>query len=160
MSLGSFIPFATYALPAITGVLLIVLVIEVGARWAWMAYFAVSVLAFLLASDKEPVLLFVLFFGYYPILKSLVEKRFRKKPVELLIKFAVFNVAMVLCFYLALQFLGMSAEEFTIFGVSMPWLFLLVGNVVFFIYDYGLTGLVSMYVYRFHKTVQKMMRLK
>lgn len=70
MFLTGLIPIGTYALPAIAGVLLIVAVIEIGAKWAWMIYAAVAVLSLLFAADKEAALLFVLFFGYYPVLKS------------------------------------------------------------------------------------------
>ena len=62
MFLTGLIPIGTYALPAIAGVLLIVAVIEIGAKWAWMIYAAVAVLSLLFAADKEAALLFVLFF--------------------------------------------------------------------------------------------------
>ena len=49
---------------------LIVAVIEIGGEnGAWMIYAAVAVLSLLFAADKEAALLFVLFFGYYPVLK-------------------------------------------------------------------------------------------
>ena len=60
MFLTGLIPIGTYALPAIAGVLLIVAVIEIGAKWAWMIYAAVAVLSLLFAADKEAALLFVL----------------------------------------------------------------------------------------------------
>ena len=91
MFLTGLIPIGTYALPAIAGVLLIVAVIEIGAKWAWMIYAAVAVLSLLFAADKEAALLFVLFFGYYPVLKSFLE-RISNKVLSWISKFAVFNV--------------------------------------------------------------------
>ena len=104
MFLTGLIPIGTYALPAIAGVLLIVAVIEIGAKWAWMIYAAVAVLSLLFAADKEAALLFVLFFGYYPVLKSFLE-RISNKVLSWISKFAVFNVAVVACFFLAVNFL-------------------------------------------------------
>ena len=97
MFLTGLIPIGTYALPAIAGVLLIVAVIEIGAKWAWMIYAAVAVLSLLFAADKEAALLFVLFFGYYPVLKSFLE-RISNKVLSWISKFAVFNVAVVYVF--------------------------------------------------------------
>ncbi len=134
MFLTGLIPIGTYALPAIAGVLLIVAVIEIGAKWAWMIYAAVAVLSLLFAADKEAALLFVLFFGYYPVLKSFLE-RISNKVLSWISKFAVFNVAVVACFFLAVNFLQLPEDSFTVFGIYLPWVFLILGNAVFLIYD-------------------------
>ena len=123
MFLTGLIPIGTYALPAIAGVLLIVAVIEIGAKWAWMIYAAVAVLSLLFAADKEAALLFVLFFGYYPVLKSFLE-RISNKVLSWISKFAVFNVAVVACFFLAVNFLQLPEDSFTVFGIYLPWVFL------------------------------------
>lgn len=119
MFLTGLIPIGTYALPAIAGVLLIVAVIEIGAKWAWMIYAAVAVLSLLFAADKEAALLFVLFFGYYPVLKSFLE-RISNKVLSWISKFAVFNVAVVACFFLAVNFLQLPEDSFTVFGIYLP----------------------------------------
>ena len=159
MFLTGIITIGTYALPAIAGALLIVMVVEMGARWAWAVYAAVAVLSLLFAPDKEAALLFVLFFGYYPIIKAVLERSFWKnKVLQIIVKLAVFNAAMVLSFVLAVWVLQMPQEAFTIFGLYLPWVLLLIGNVIFVIYDYGLTGVVSMDVYRVHPKIEKMWR--
>ncbi len=157
MFLTGLIPIGTYALPAIAGVLLIVAVIEIGAKWAWMIYAAVAVLSLLFAADKEAALLYVLFFGYYPVLKSFLE-RISNKIFAWISKFAVFNVAVVACFFLAVNFLQLPEESFTVFGIYLPWVFLILGNVVFLIYDIALSGLVATYVEKLHHRVTKTLK--
>ena len=157
MFLTGLIPIGTYALPAIAGVLLIVAVIEIGAKWAWMIYAAVAVLSLLFAADKEAALLFVLFFGYYPVLKSFLE-RIYNKVLSLIRKFAVFNVAVVACFFLAVNFLQLPEDSFTVFGIYLPWVFLILGNAVFLIYDIALSGLVATYVEKLHHRVTKTLK--
>ena len=157
MFLTGLIPIGTYALPAIAGVLLIVAVIEIGAKWAWMIYAAVAVLSLLLAADKEAALLFVLFFGYYPVLKSFLE-RISNKVLSWISKFAVFNVAVVACFFLAVNFLQLPEDSFTVFGIYLPWVFLILGNAVFLIYDIALSGLVATYVEKLHHRVTKTLK--
>ena len=157
MFLTGLIPIGTYALPAIAGVLLIVAVIEIGAKWAWMIYAAVAVLSLLFAADKEAALLFVLFFGYYPVLKSFLE-RISNKVLSWISKFAVFNVAVVACFFLAVNFLQLPEDSFTVFGIYLPWVFLILGNAVFLIYDIALSGLVAIYVEKLHHRVTKTLK--
>ena len=157
MFLTGLIPIGTYALPAIAGVLLIVAVIEIGAKWAWMIYAAVAVLSLLFAADKEAALLFVLVFGYYPVLKSFLE-RISNKVLSWISKFAVFNVAVVACFFLAVNFLQLPEDSFTVFGIYLPWVFLILGNAVFLIYDIALSGLVATYVEKLHHRVTKTLK--
>ena len=157
MFLTGLIPIGTYALPAIAGVLLIVAVIEIGAKWAWMIYAAVAVLSLLFAADKEAALLFVLFFGYYPVLKSFLE-RISNKVLSWISKFAVFNVAVVACFFLAVNFLQLPEDSFTVFGIYLPCVFLILGNAVFLIYDIALSGLVATYVEKLHHRVTKTLK--
>ena len=153
------VPIATYALPALAGLVCMVVVVELGIRWAWSVYGTVSVLSVLLAADKEAVVLFVLFFGYYPILKAMLERK--NRPVfSWIIKFLVFNAAMVGGFFIAITLLGVPEESFLIFGNLAPFLVLLLGNGVFFVYDYTISGLVVSYYQRFHKLVQGWLRKK
>ncbi|MCI9273494.1 MAG: hypothetical protein HFE39_06000 [Clostridiales bacterium] len=159
MFLTGLIPIGTYALPAIAGVLLMVIVIELGSKWAWMVFLAVSLLSALLAADKEAVLLFIIFFGYYPILKYHIE-HIHSRITQMIIKLAVFNVSMIAAFFIAIKLLSVPEDSFVLFGVSLPWIFLLVGNLVFFMYDYSLTGLVSMYISRLHNTLKKILHLR
>lgn len=159
MFLTGLIPIATYALPALSGALLIVVVIEIGPSWAWSVYIAASALCLLISGDKEAALLFILFFGYYPILKAAIEK-IHNKYCSYLLKFAVFNCSMISVFFLSIKVLGVPVDSFTVFGVNMPWIFLIAGNFVFVLYDYSLSTLVVTYYQRFHKLVSKWLKVK
>lgn len=157
MFLTGLISIGTYALPAFSGILLIVVVIELGAGWAWPVYIASSILSLLIAGDKEAAMLFVVFFGYYPILKAYIE-RIRHKFVSYLLKFSVFNAAMVLAFFLSIRLLGVPEDSFTVFGIYLPWAFLIAGNLVFAVYDYAISTLVVLYFQRFHRFVGKWLK--
>ncbi|OCN02534.1 hypothetical protein A7X67_15250 [Clostridium sp. W14A] len=160
MFLTGMIPVGTYALPAFAGILMISVVAEAGTGWAFSVYAAQSILSVLLAADKEAVLFFVLFFGYYPILKSLLENHLRRIKLQTAVKLIVFNAAAVLDFCLSVAFLSVPKESFSIFGYYLPWLFLLAGNVVFLIYDYAVSLLVITYFSRIHPMIKKLFRSK
>lgn len=146
MILTSFIPIGTYAVPCLAGILITAVVLECGGRWALCVFAVVSVLSVLFAGDKEAVLYFIALFGYYPILKGLIEGRLKSRAVQYILKFALFNAAAVGSFFAASFLLSVPAEEFTLFGVYIPWVFLIVGNIFFLLYDFAVTLIVAQYV--------------
>ena len=66
------IPSMTFVLPAVSGVLLMVVVIEVNKRWAFMVYVAVWLIAIFSVPDRMAAVVYVLFFCYFPLLKALL----------------------------------------------------------------------------------------
>lgn len=145
MLLTGVLPFGTYALPCFAGILLTSIVIEFGIPWAIGVYVGVSVLSFLLVSDKEAALYYTLILGIYPILKSLFE-RIKLRWLSFLIKLLYFNFTAVAAFYISIFVLSIPIESFSLFGVNMPFLFLLIGNAVFVVYDICVTRLISAYL--------------
>ena len=138
-------PYMTYALPAIAGAVLIPVVIELGIKWAWMVYACVSFLSLLIAPSLEAKVMFIAFFGYYPIVKALLE-RLHNRVLEWLLKYLIFNVAVVGAYFLSMRFFGLDKDSFVIFGMNLPLVFLLLGNVEFLIYDLALRNLIQGYI--------------
>ena len=68
------IPFLTYALPAAAGVLIIFIVIEIDKKWAFGVYSTVAILGMILVPEKEVAVMYLVLFGYYPIIKALIEE--------------------------------------------------------------------------------------
>lgn len=154
MFLTGLIPLGSYALPALAGIPLISVVIELGCGWAWSVYAAVSLLAFLTAANKEAVLLFILFFGCYPILKSLLE-RGKRKSLVVLAKLALTNAAFLLDFWAGIAFFGAQYSDFGPWGAAAPWIFLLAVNIFFWVFDYALSLLIISYWRKFHPAVSR-----
>lgn len=146
MMLTTLVPIGTFALPCLAGALFVSVVIEFNAKWALGIYFVVSVLSVFLAGDKEAVVFFIAFFGYYPIVKNVFESKIKNKIVSFILKLLLFNIAVTASFFFASFVLGIPAEEYTVFGVYVPYLFLLAGNIFFLLYDRALTLFVIFYV--------------
>lgn len=149
MLLCSVIPFGTFAFPTFAGILLVLIVFNLGYGWAFAVYAVTAVLSFLLVTDKEAALYYTAFLGFYPIVKGLVE-RIRSKTVQYLLKYALFNLCMIAAFYIGTAVLSVPKESFTLFGMYLPWLFLIIGNVFFIIYDSCVTRLVTLYLLKWH----------
>ena len=158
MLLTTVIPFGTYAFPAFAGMLLVAVVIELNRAWAFSVYFVVSVLSFLLLSDKEAALYYAVFLGFYPIVKNFIE-RIKSRVLQYVLKFSAFNGCMVLAFYLSVFVLSIPKESFSINGHYLPLVFLALGNVAFIIYDFCVTKIVTIYLLKIHKLLAKKTKL-
>lgn len=159
MLLTGLIPMAEFAFPAIAGLFLIPVVVDIGYGGAWLTYGAVSLLAVLVAPSKECALYYILFLGCYPILKSLLERR-RSQVVEWALKLAVFNL-------LAAAVAGLAAWVFLFPGyeemLEESWWMLAGGwvllNGLFVVYDVSLTRLISGYIQWFRpRYIQKLFK--
>ncbi len=155
--LSAIIPTAEIALPAIAGFALLPVVVELGKKAALTVYGAVSLLALVLVASWEPKLLYIAFFGYYPILKATLESRL-PRWAEWLCKLAVFNAAAVAVYWVLLRFLGLPADSFTLDGMDLRWAFLVIGNLIFLLFDVGLTQSVGAYLRRWSPLFRKTFR--
>ena len=157
MLIAGVVPVASYALPALAGIFAMVIVIEMHIGWAFSVYAVTGALSLLIVPDKQAVLLYLFFFGYYPIIKALLE-RIKFKIIVYLLKFAVFNAAVIGAYFAALWLLSVPEDAFVIFGVNLPWVLLILANAVFILYDFALSGLVVNYFKRLHPIVKKLLQ--
>ncbi len=151
MMITAIIPTATYATPALAGLIATVIVIEINKKWAVASYFVVSVLSVLLVPDKEAVAFYVLFFGYYPIFKQIIEAKIKPRIIQWVLKILLFSLSAVLVYYIAILFLGVPTDEFMLFGVNLPLIFLLAGIVVFVMFDYAMSGVIVTYINKYRE---------
>ena len=147
------LPFATYALPALAGIMIIPLALELGSKTAWVCYASVAVLSLLIVPDREAALMFIAFFGYYPIIKinlDGIKKRFLRRTIKVL----VFNISMVTAYSIVIFVFGMTylIEEFSnYFGITL----LVIANIFFPIYELALHNMYRLYIYRVRKILFK-----
>ena len=102
-----------------------------------------AVLSLLLASDKGNALLYLSFFGYYPALKSCFE-RIHNKALVWVCKFGLLNLVFAVLWFAARTVL------FEGTALPFPWPLFWAGvNIVFFLYDIGLSRLIYVYIRNF-----------
>lgn len=108
-----------------------------GKLWALGVFLVTTVLGALIIPGTSSVL-YAAFFGYYPILKSILEKLHQVGLVWLL-KYALYTAVFILYAALATSVLGVE--------VSLPWLVLYAaGGAAFFVYDYCYSILIRFYI--------------
>ena len=148
MLTGGLIPVMTYVSPLVSGALLLPILLEFGRKYAWTAFAATALIVLFLGVDKEAAF-FYLFLGYYPILKWEIEK-IKVRPLRLIVKLALFTVAMGLMYAILAFLLHLDAvvADFQEMGVWMTVGFFLMLDVCMLLYDWLMMPLVLIYVNR------------
>ena len=154
--LAAYFPYLTYALPALAGMFLLVVVQELGTKWAFLVYVAVGLLSLLLC-EKEAAVMFVFLFGPYPVFKGTLE-RIKPKPLRFFIKQVCFNIVAILAYMLVVFVFQIPMDDMGIIGEYGPWILLAMGNVAFVLYDYCMTYAMIWYQIRLRKRVWRLFR--
>ena len=132
MGMGTLIPVATYVCPMLCAMILQLVLKTCGKRMAWAWYGAVSILALLMAPDKEAAAV-LLAMGYYPIVK----RKLDRMKGKWLWKGLLFNSVILLTYWLLMHLFGFDAlaAEFSEMGILLVAVMLLLGNATFFLLD-------------------------
>ncbi len=145
---------ADYSITALCGLLMGVIVIECGAKWALVSYVATALLAVMLAPG-ECSILFVAFFGFYPVVKIVFDRM--RLALGWILKLALFNAVVVSLFYLV-DLLAVPLMDIKFLSPVMSIIILLVlSNIVFVLYDILFGRLMTLYMIKIHSKIYKFM---
>ena len=147
MFMTSVAPFLYITLPMIAGALLVIIVVEVNVSWAFLTYVAVSLLSIFVTFDKEAAIIFIMFFGHYPILKYKIEK-IPFKLLKFLLKLLIFNLCIVASYQVTIHLLGLDELIADVaflgeYGIYILWA---LSNLFFLVYDNVLSGCLDLYL--------------
>lgn len=146
---AALLPTGRIGMVAVAGLVPAAGVISGGLAAGFLCYGAAGLLGLLLLPDKGCALLYVIFFGLYPMIKSVIE-RLRKLPLELLLKLIFFNIVLaILLFGFSTLLLPLLPE---LLHSTLP--IFLAGNAAFLLYDYGFSKLAAYYAARIHRTTR------
>ena len=117
---------------------------------------ASAVLVFLLA-EPESKLMYIGLFGYYPIIKALVEK-LRRPIIEWIIKLSCFISSVSLIYYVIAGIFGISLEDINSYGKYGIGILLILGIIVFILYDIAISRMAMMYIRVLQGRVRKILK--
>ena len=88
-------------------------------------------------------------------------ERMGKKIPEYVIKFALFNIAVIAAYEFTVRLLGVEAIDSQMLGAAVAKaLFLAAANAAFLIYDICLTRMTALYFVKLRKHVRKALGMK
>lgn len=146
--LGCAIEVLDLTMSAIVSLLVVIIVIEMGYKYAWMTYLATAILSIVLLPQKSPAIFYACFMGFYPIIKSYIE-RIGSALVRWTIKFVTGNAALGLMFLFLSLFVP---DEFE--GGWMLVLTYALGIIAFITYDIALSKLITLYFVRIREQIK------
>lgn len=159
---ASILPISTISVLTIASAIVPVCIIRSDIKTGVMVYLASSVIS-LFFIPLNIWLLYTLIFGGYGIVKYFIE-RLRKEKLEILLKFVYYNIIFVLAVILAKAVLGidvfLAAEKIiskyiVVNGrILSGVLYWVVGAVIYYLYDYAMTLIISFYMERIHHKVK------
>ena len=156
LMVASFFPYLTYAVPAVAGAFIILPLVELSKGYALLTYIASSMLVLFFA-EPEAKLMYICFFGYYPVLKAVYEK-IGSRVIEYILKLLTFNGAVTLIYVGLTKLFGISLEGIGEYGKYGIIFLYAIGNIAFILYDICLTRLCGFYIYRLHDKIKRIMR--
>ena len=149
--LGSIFWVLGYTMPLVASLVMIILLDSISQKSALLTFVSTSIISFILLNDKECVLLYVLFFGYYPLIRDKIID-ILPKFLSYLLKFVSFNAAMVLTQILCVYVFGIPFDD--MLGKWGIVVFALCLNLVFVVFDKLYTLLLRLYRIKLKKKVE------
>ena len=129
MVLGAVLELGMYACPLLAGLCFIPIGQKYGRKYHLILFVATALLSFFLVPNIEENLIFAGLFGWYPILRPVLQKL--PGVLRWLVKLAVFNGVVV-----AIEWLVMTVLAPEAMADIMLWVLLALGNVTFIAYDF------------------------
>lgn len=139
--LSSILPTSKFFILAITSFMVAIIIIEGNLKRGFIFYVVTSVLSLILVPDKSIAITYVLFFGFYGIIKSYIEQTSKYKYLEIIIKLIFFNIDIFVIYYIINHFLNtkVAIKSYPIIG------FFIAIQVGFLLYDYVFSIVISYY---------------
>ncbi len=143
--ISAVMPTGALGMVAVAGLVPAAAVVSGGLATGFLCYAAAGLLGLFLLPNKGCAVLYLLFFGLYPMVKSLIE-RLRRLGAEYALKLVFFNavLAVTLVCFSGLLFPMLPAFLQSVLPVFAA------GNLVFLLYDYGFSKLITFYAARIH----------
>jgi len=151
--LANLLPTTRLTFLAIGSMFIFVMVIEFGVRAALATYAATSLLAVAILPFNLLAILYIIFFGYYGVVKYYIEK-INHLILEWVIKIIFFNLLMAGLYMLILIIPSFKNMMDTSAGAFTVWSTVALGEIAFIVYDYGYSIVISYYKNRLKKLLR------
>ena len=129
MVLGAVLELGMYACPLFAGLCFIPIGQKYGRKYHFTLFVASSILCFLMVPNMEENLMFAGLFGWYPIVRPMLQKF--PMVIRWICKLAIFNIVVI-----AIEWLVMTILVPEAIGGVLLWVLLILGNITFLAYDF------------------------
>ncbi|MBD7915441.1 hypothetical protein H9660_09810 [Clostridium sp. Sa3CUN1] len=143
--LNLLLPISTISILTLASLLIPIALIRGSMKSAILVYISSSIIGLFLLPINI-IILYILFFGIYGLVKYFIEK-FNNMPLEILLKIIFFNIILFISFFVFKSFI---AIEITKLPIGIFWI---IAQIVFLVFDYALSLLITFYIEKIHKKI-------
>lgn len=152
--IGSAIWILAYTAPIACGIIMAFQNRTFGKKYALCVFFATGLLSLLFVPDKEAALVYIFFFGYYPIIKETLEK-IRPRLISYIVKLIIFNAGITVSQLLLVYVFGIPLEnDFGKWGIP---LFFILFNLLFISYECLYSAMLKLYEVKIEKRINNLL---
>ncbi len=145
---GSLLEVLDMSAAVIASVACIFASIEFGGAYPWLIYAVTGILSLILVPNPMSALMYILFFGFYPILRHSLDKKGR--VFGWILKELVFNLSLAVLLLLWKFVFSTEAEPFV-----LDLIFIVLAEIVFPVYDVALGRISQMYMTKIRHKLKK-----
>ncbi|NFA08110.1 hypothetical protein EXM55_01865 [Clostridium botulinum] len=132
--LSTILPVNKLSLLATASAIIPIAIISTNAKNGFLVYLSTSILCSIVVGiSRISVIFYIVFFGLYGIIKYYIE-RLNKLYIEIIIKFAFFNICLIVLLYIYKLFF----QGITIINKYI-YMYFIVAQIAFIVFDYVLT---------------------
>ena len=150
--LGGIMWIFCYIMPQLCALLMIAVIDAADKKTAALVYAAVSIISIFAVSDKETVLTYIFFFGFYPIIRDNLMK-IKSKWLSLIVRFIIFNAGIIASQLILVYVFGIPFDEFL--GRWGIVIMLLLANLIFIMFDRLYYALTFIYMKKIKPKIEK-----
>ena len=143
--LNLLLPISTISILTLASLLIPIALIRGSMKSAILVYISSSIIGLFLLPINI-IILYILFFGIYGIVKYFIEK-LNNMPLEIILKILFFNVILFSSFFLFKSFITIEISK-----LPTGILFIL-AQIFFLVFDYALSLLITFYIEKIHKKI-------
>lgn len=137
--LACVVPSGQLGVTAAAGLFPVGAVLAAGRGAGLLCWAAASILGLLLLPDKGVALMYLVFLGLYPVVKSRLEQ-LKSRPAEWAGKLVYLNAALSVLWF---AFRGLFLPALPEWMSAQVWVLYAAGNVIFILYDIALSRLIG-----------------
>lgn len=153
-------PLLVYTAPPFAGILLILIINELGYKWAFGTFASISLLSVFLIADKESAVFYTMFFGYYPILVLFLQSKIKSKIFKYIIKIIICNIACISAVMVCAFVFNISYDDFSEGGILFTLAFIVLMNILFIVFDFFVLRIQDVYILKLRKKFRKLFNIR
>ncbi|ADL52875.1 hypothetical protein [Clostridium cellulovorans] len=150
--ISTVIPTSRLTVLALTSLIVPIAILTTNIKTSLVIYIATSVISLMFLGLRGNVLLYILLFGIYGLIKLFIEK-FKNLPLEIFLKLVYFNCVLLVLWLSASLFTDVTGIKLPEIPYIIPIAFVVM-QFIFIVFDYALTQGINYFLNKIYDKIK------